>query len=367
MTDEILDIRYYDTATWNDYLNNEVVKLYSSVVKFIKIYDQVRNLVGKNVMDLIKDEKYEVILLGGVKEDGSFTEFSVSKFYKEIFGLTFDTNAVVSLLRASSTGIVPIQFKDIKLYNKLQTIYSNLDFVLRAKNITKPNVSFPTLTDYKSVLESLREFAEVSLNFLSVYNPRTFFITSLRGSTLKAFKIAYPRLDKEIFNLFGVSPVWSFSYLNNRDYEIWGYNDIVSGNYETFTGNSIGSALTIVNYNIFSLFKCTYSSPSLCYTENPHLYYINLDRSICSDYDNLISKVKSSPFSVVFSCDIENYSVWCRHRSKDPPFYTGNIVDFLEKVGLPLIYVLKLSSIRDEHTLNRLEIYIYEYLLGCHW
>ncbi|BCU68853.1 hypothetical protein [Stygiolobus caldivivus] len=341
MEEGILDIKYYDMNTWNEYFNQDVLKLYEATVKLLKIYEQVRNLSGKNVIELIKDEGYNAILLGGVREDGSFTELSASKFYRDVFGLNFDVNAVISAIKVGESINVPVHFSENDIYKTLLNIYSNLDFILSAKGISKPNVSPPSLTDYRNVLETLNEFVETSSSFLSIYNPKTFFVTSLRGTTLKALRLAYPKLNEEIMKMFGLSKILEISYLPDpkKEYTIWGYANTIKLNLldDQLVGTSIGSAIMIINCKIYKLLKFVFYLylDLKASTEN---YY----RRIIDDYWRLVSNIKTlSKIDIrgegYFTCSINKFNVDCR-------IYRNNLVNFLNDIGLILIYVYRIKD-----------------------
>ncbi|MBB5254039.1 hypothetical protein [Sulfurisphaera ohwakuensis] len=363
MEEGILDIKYYDMNTWNEYFNQDVLRLYEATVKFLKIYEQVKNLSGKNAVDLIKDEGYKTILLGGVEEDGSFTELSASKFYRDMFGLDFDVNAVISAIKVGENINVPIQFEENELYKKVLNIYSNLDFILNTKGISKPNVSSPPITDYRSVLETLKEFEETSLSFLSIYNPKTFFVTSLRGTTLKAFKLAYPKFNEEIMKLFGLSKILEISYLpdQKKEYTIWGYADMVNVTLnlnDQVMGTSIGSAIMVIDHKISELFGA------------PLTYYTKLDRDVKDDYRRLFSNIKplfkGDKDYENFGCLIEKFNVHCSYRytSKGIYFsnhYGNNLINFLNDIGLLLIYVYQIRHLDIERN-DRISIGLACYL-----
>lgn len=106
-------------------------------------------------------------------------------------------------------------------------------------NYPQGNVVNVSLSDLNGVVEAFKELLEALLNFSSVYNPKTFFVTSLTGNTLKAFLEAYDKLNDQgvrnaVFRKFGVQPLIDFSQnIGQREYVIYGYRDTSLGRYIT--------------------------------------------------------------------------------------------------------------------------------------
>jgi hypothetical protein len=92
MCGELLDIDYGSMSLWDQYIREDVMKVYVATSKVLELYRQVEQYANLTYDRL--DDKMKEILLGGVirKEDGSFdyTENSSAKFYKDVFGLTLD-------------------------------------------------------------------------------------------------------------------------------------------------------------------------------------------------------------------------------------------------------------------------------------
>nr|MCL7344834.1 hypothetical protein [Candidatus Aramenus sulfurataquae] len=318
--------------------------------KVLNLYRQVESYIDLTYDKL--DDELKKILVGGVirNKNGSFdyTENSSARFYADVIGLSLeDYGAYVQSLQTNV--FIPIR---LKVTEPMEVGYSDKtveDYVQDMNNLAKKIISaggghLPesvpsvSLSNLNQVIETFKELLEALVNFTSIYNPKTFFVTSLTGNTLKAFLEAYeklnnPKVMNAVFKRFGVQTLVDFSQrTGHKEFNIVGYND-----------NSLGRHIT-------NLDKLAYD-----FLRDFETNILRLESDIEKDYKSLLSYyINSTPLGKV----LNSYgwsSVWCyvprssnkltvECRSKR---YT--LVEMLEEFSIPLLlyYDLRLESSGD--------------------
>ena len=98
--DEVIGFDYTSAGEWRDFVEKQMLPLHKSVSKIIKLREDLEQLLGNNLSDLIKDDiSIRQILLGGVDERGEYKPNSLSKLYKEVLGISINPKEWVSLCR----------------------------------------------------------------------------------------------------------------------------------------------------------------------------------------------------------------------------------------------------------------------------
>jgi hypothetical protein len=187
------------------------------------------------------------------------------------------------------------------------------------------------LSDPEGVINSLKNLFQSALNFSAVYNPRTFFVTSLRGNILKAFFEAYSKLKddearKNLFSLFGVELIIDFFNNQNQDYKIYGFKE-----------NSIGYEITNLDVEVYNMLKDIekYGFKNL----------IQITPNIVDDYKLFLKTCNINYDSYISGYEISGYTA---------KFYAGgvwnpkNLVDVLEDLSYRLLIDLKINRINLE-------------------
>ncbi|MCY0860704.1 MAG: hypothetical protein OWQ54_09800 [Sulfolobaceae archaeon] len=351
MCADLVDIDYSSSTTWDQYIREDVMRVYKATSKALNLYQQVEKYANLTYDKL--DDNLKRILLGGVirKKDGSFdyTRNSSARFYKELFGLSMDYAAYLQSLQLNTpipiklirTEPVEVGLRTVRDY--IQAMNDLARRIVISSNFTPAmeleNVS---LSDLNGVLNTFKELVESLINFSSVYNPRTFFITSLTGNILKAFLEAYDKLNDEnvrnsVFKRFGVIRLADF--LRDEKYAIYGY-----------TVNSLGRHITELDKMVYVFLRKFYSE------------YISLDKYIVDDFKSLLSiYLTSSNLAEVLDfswwgsikCEIptsDPLSMVSCHNTYDPYYYKYRsrkytLMEMLEEFSIPLLlyYDLKME------------------------
>jgi hypothetical protein len=200
-----------------------------------------------------------------------------------------------------------------------------------------PSISYDkvNLSDPEGVINSLKNLFQSALNFSAVYNPKTFFITSLRGNIYKAFLKAYSKLKdeevrKNLFSLFGVDLIIDYFNNQNQDYKIYGFKE-----------NSIGYEITNLDVEVYNMLKDIekYRFEDI----------IQITPNIVDDYRLFLKACNIDYGSYISSYDISGYTASFWDGIK---WNNKNLIDVLEDLSYRLFIDLKIEKI----DLKRIEI-----------
>jgi hypothetical protein len=349
---DLLDIPYADLKTWEEYIKNEIVDLYKKSSTVRDLFKQAAELQGKDFEKL--DESTKRILLGGVSLDPTtkqivFTKNSSAKFYRNVFGLSIDYDEYIAKKLANLKVETFVKFdKDITnlpFYSYVKSINMRAEKIIDTlkPRFNLPDISYDkvNLNDPEGVINLLKEFFQSAINFSAVYNPKTFFIISLRGNIYKAFLEAYSKLkDKEVrknlFSLFGVDLMIDYFNNQNQDYKIYGFKE-----------NSIGYEITNLDVKVYNMLK---------YMEDYKFGdIIQIIPNIVNDYKFFLNNcnIDINNYSNSYFTEykiLNNYIVSLYKRGTH--FGNKNLVDALEELSYRLLIDLKIEKI----DLNGIEI-----------
>jgi hypothetical protein len=162
-------------------------------------------------------------LLGGLREDGTFSENGLAVFYREIFGTGIDkADEFIGRLKAgmplevAAEGLMGVA-RQTPFLNAVDKVIGSLERVfslLSGKGFTVEvkGAALERIKDPNEACEKVRDFLQACLLTSPNYNPQTFFITLLHRITRRYMKLAYPGLsDEGTFNyvkdLLGLSEI----------------------------------------------------------------------------------------------------------------------------------------------------------------
>jgi hypothetical protein len=349
---DLLDIPYADLKTWEEYVKNEIVDLYKKSSTVRDLFEQPAQLQGKDFEKL--DESTKRILLGGVSLDPTtkqivFTKNSSAKFYRDVFGLSIDYNEYITRKLANLKVETFVKFNSEITRSPFYLYIKSIN--MRAKKIIDtlksrfnlPDMSYDkvNLNDPEGVINSLRNLFQSALNFSAVYNPKTFFIISLRGNIYKAFLEAYSKLKdeevrKNLFSLFGVELIIDYFNNQSQDYKIYGFKE-----------NSIGYEIAKLDMEVYNMLKDMekYGFGDI----------IQITPKIVDDYISFL-KTCNIDYNSYIECDISNHTVeWRLWKLGSTSPITKNLVDALEDLSYRLLIDLKIERIdREKITTERL-------------
>ena len=240
-------IMYWDEEAWKKYFFKDLGNLYGSCNKIVAINEYLKDEIDKQPLSEILDKELLFkILLGGLKEDGTYDEEGLAIFCNKFFGTGISKPAefigrlkVGMPLREASKDLEGVctstTFLDI--LNKIRKSLEDMLYHLKAKGFIRTD--FPKadikeiVKDPKDVCREIGEFIQSCLSVSPNYNPHTFFITSLYRITRKYMEFAYPKLKdektfnfiKELLGLYEIIIPEIPDEKMTRDYTVWGLHE----------------------------------------------------------------------------------------------------------------------------------------------
>jgi len=238
------NVRYWDEESWKKYFTEDLGSLYRSSIAVKAIGDWLRREVGRPLKEVLRDGTLFKILLGGLREDGTFSENGLAVFYREIFGTGIDkADEFIGRLKAgmplevAAEGLMGAA-QQTPFLNAVDKVIGSLERVfrlLRGKGfkVEVKGAALERVKDPNEACERVRDFLQACLSISPNYNPQTFFIASLYRITRRYMKLAYPRLsDEGTFNyvkdLLGLSKIIVPETPDgsmNEEYTVWGFEE----------------------------------------------------------------------------------------------------------------------------------------------
>jgi hypothetical protein len=324
-------IKYWDEGAWRKYFSEDLGNLYRSCGEVAAISEFLKNKVDNRLLsEVLNEESLSKVLLGGLKEDGTYDENGLAVFCNRFFGTWIDRlDEFIGRLKAGMSQQEAVEgltgtCKSTAFLNALSKVSGSLEYIVRqldAKNFVKIETSKidvkEIVKDPKAICEKVREFIQTCLSVSPNYNPYTFFITSLYRITRKYLEFAYPRLKDEVtFNfireLLGLSEIITPQAPNERivrEYTVWG-----------FTKGSIGCE--IVENLVNSIWDLTELDIVQKYFNVKSERKIYLERAIKA-WEKVTPRGKdwSDVATFIYNAGSSHSGKWGLLRLDDPHFY----------------------------------------------
>ncbi|MCD6513297.1 MAG: hypothetical protein J7L07_00060 [Candidatus Odinarchaeota archaeon] len=213
-------IKYYEDETWKKYFGVDLAELYSCVEGFLILRDRlIQQVADKTVDELMKESNiYKDMFFGGFTGDESkpLSENALARFYKECIGVGVENLPVVvsrlkeGLTLESAAEGIRCGIEDTLVVERLRKMSSKLKSVYKS---LKPIIEKPEAKEYKMDnslfgVEALKDILNAGKKILPLYNPVSFFITSIYSIPSFYVREAYPRLfeesTKNLLNKYGI-------------------------------------------------------------------------------------------------------------------------------------------------------------------
>ncbi len=198
---------YSSRSLWKEFIENYVIPLKELSEILIGYWKFLGDKINdKPVDELIEDESIKTILLGGVGEDGEYSERSLALFYKKFFGVYTDVKAIVEYLKQELTPnakgtdekrmLIRLAEEILKITNEIINL-AQQNQILEDSCINK-NVSFEELINNpEKVADIIKEFYRHTLKVTINYNQKTLFLWIIRKITRRYLVTAYPEFKDE--------------------------------------------------------------------------------------------------------------------------------------------------------------------------
>ena len=196
---------YSGRSLWREFIKEYVIPLKELSEILIGYWKFLGDKINdKPVDELIEDESIKAILLGGVGEDGEYSERSLALFYKKFFGVYTDVKAIVEHLKLTPNAkgtieksmLISLAEEILKIINEIINL-AQQNQILEDSCINM-NVNFEELINNpEKVATIIKEFYEHILKVTINYNQKTLFLWTIRKVTRGYLVTAYPEFKDE--------------------------------------------------------------------------------------------------------------------------------------------------------------------------
>jgi len=195
------------------FLREDIGRLLNNTLKLLGFIEVLREeLDGGDLRELLTEERYKRMLLGGLRRDLSFHENALAKFYKELYGVNYDFGRLTSNIRAGITdpveaaeGITVRVEEDV--LKRLETGASGLLETLRSvfhrasgtlsgefKKLAESKPEPVELESSHTGVKVLEDLIESALAISPNYNQTALKIVTLRRIPFFYAEKAYPEI-----------------------------------------------------------------------------------------------------------------------------------------------------------------------------
>ena len=237
--DEIIGFDYTSAGEWRDFVEKQMLPLHKSVSKIIKLREDLEQLLGNNLSDLIKDDiSIKQILLGGVDERGEYKPNSLSKLYKEVLGISINPKEWVSLCRYLGTDAseyIKCDFSDTAFLQFIKVVKDYVDNLLPIVEVSSTEVDDGEirgiLENPERIMDELKAIYTHLINISANHSYHTFFTLNTRCIPRYYIEQAYPKLKddfKSVAEFLGLEAKFTPDIEKKeikRDYTLWGHKE----------------------------------------------------------------------------------------------------------------------------------------------
>lgn len=204
-------MNYADRSEWAKFITDYIIPLRDSTLTLVDFrnYLKEERLTASNLtIEIEKDENLKTILLGGVKENGDYSERSLALFYSKFFGARLsnlqeyllyqkeDVTSPVTVVVEENEFMKFVRSISEKTNAILDSAYQNgLIDVVDSETL---EIDFDALIiEPEKVAELIKDFYDKTLKITANYNQHTLFLWTIRKITRRYLEAAYPELKEE--------------------------------------------------------------------------------------------------------------------------------------------------------------------------
>ena len=207
---------YSDKNEWKKFISDYIIPLRDSADALVEYWNYLKEEIDSvpfNEIETEKDENFKRILLGGVNENGDYSERSLAFFYSTFFGARL-SNLQEYLISQKErvTSQVTGAVEESEFMKFVENIKEKTNAILKsasqnvltdAVDSETPEVDFEALLEApEKVAELIKDFYNKTLEITVNYNQHTLFLWTIRKITRKYLETAYPELQEEKFDAF---------------------------------------------------------------------------------------------------------------------------------------------------------------------
>jgi len=189
--DEIVGFDYTSIEGWRGFVKDDLVPLYASVLKFLRVRNHLEKLLKKDAPNLIKNnQSVRKVLLGGINKEGVYSPNSLASLIKELLGIYINPMEWVSYSKQKGIDVseyieINIQeYHQLNFLNFIKEIKRILEKVLEVVGLNPPEINQEDIKELvetpETLVAELKTIYSLILNISANYNYRTFFILNTK-------------------------------------------------------------------------------------------------------------------------------------------------------------------------------------------
>lgn len=298
-----------------NFVKNCIIPLKSSSYPLNALWEYMRRELSEQDI-LYIPEKFKKVVLGGIKEDGSFSPNSLAEFYSQYFGIGLTQIDRVKYINSVKNGIKPegITIKsdpagkkidynsqnDFSMSHYVYNIDNLCNFIIN-KSVAKGIISQSddikssfnegdenVLIDNPSqILSLIKNFYNASLNVLPTYNEYSLFLNSINGVSKDYILEAYPSIINDFsdfINLLDLKIKPIVDHSSTQKYIEYIFPKVFPEDIHSSFPEDAS-----ISSNIFSLFKSIFGLSNFLYSQT-----LTLFDGVRNEYLNFLTNAKES-------------------------------------------------------------------------
>jgi hypothetical protein len=287
--DIIEGFEYWNPEAWKKFIKDYIIPLRNSAVTLLKLKDHILKTAGigdKTTLSEIEKRRGDILpfLLGGIKEDGEYTDNSLAKLVKLALGIYINPKEWINLEKEE--GIRAFDYVYVKNENtkfleflkKMDEISSRILNIIgeEPKDIKETEIE-EIIKKPEKMLEIIREIYIKCLQVSANHNYYTFFTISTRTLPFKYMIVAYPKLQpdfdklKEFLGLAKIFEPKIEEKIKKDEYTVWSHSE-----------NGLCDSIYNLNHTIWDYFT----------NENVKNVFSYVSTTIRNLWEEYIQKVK---------------------------------------------------------------------------
>jgi hypothetical protein len=198
--DAVVGFDYTSEQEWKEWISN-LLKYHKKITLILKARNKVMDVLKNNLSTALEKQSIKEMVLGGVSEDGRYTDFSIAYYYLLFFGIKFDVEHWISYCKSGCDPVkngVKCEFIDTPAIIILRKINALLEMIASEISLELERVSDDEVEDLLSSsekpLELIWDICEGLANFSVNYDYHMFFVLNTRSTPTFFLKKAYPKL-----------------------------------------------------------------------------------------------------------------------------------------------------------------------------
>lgn len=259
MSYESIGRQVIDQETWTAFATEEIRPVAEDAQTLVELCDRLTpsETVGTMLSDAVdQDSRIRPFLLGGLTDDGSVPDESLSGITKQFLGVKLDDpDKWVNAEQEGLTGddYVAITTIEASLVSLLQTTDEQLTAVLQHLDTSPPVVDDQVetvLNEPETVADIIQRFLTGVLQLTANTSPFTFFAYTTQAVTARYLTEAYPPLQDSLHDVAGSVGLQKLfipeleDSERTGDYTVWGH-----------TGDGVLARLHRLNQAVWTTFN----------------------------------------------------------------------------------------------------------------